>query len=44
MDHTVNVWIGSKNFLEGLLICNIDLVEFRAFTAAEELDTVERYF
>lgn len=43
MDNTINVGMGSKDLVQCLLICDVDLVEVWSL-AAEELDAVEGDF
>jgi hypothetical protein len=43
VDHTVNIWIGCKDFLQGGLISDVCLVEVRSL-AANKLNAIQRDF
>ena len=43
VDHTVNIWMGCKDFLQSSLISDVHLVEVRSL-AANKLNSIQRDF
>ena len=43
MNNTVNIWMGSEDFVQSLLVCHIDLVEYWSLTA-KKLNAVKGNF